>query len=266
MCSYKTDRNSLDSWNCYQWMAISHLLFHLVSLFPQTRDNEEIPASIGDLIWVSYGLKCRESWNLINFGLKSRVLKGDRTILSVKPPNTRRLGRKYDLDERRPGITLEPSTKLDQKKKKKNCPKGEETEARIGLQILTLLKCLCVVKPRWSLKTFACCVFLWRGKLWTTVSSAWKRGKARVSLLKAASTVLWAIYFEYGVSASPQSMLPAMQKQRGVWFCLSQQCRGVQDCPSSSGVQEQERLEHSWDSHYRVSLCACVAKQSCSHF
>lgn len=90
---------------------------------------------------------------------------------------------------------------------------------RIGLQILTLLKCLCacVVQPRWSLKTFACCIFLWRGKLWTGVSSAWKCGKARLSLLKAASTVLGTIYFEYGVSASPQSTLPVMQEaERGL--------------------------------------------------
>lgn len=58
------------------------------------------------LISKKNGLKSRGSWNLIKFGLRSRVLKEYRAILSVKPPKTRRLGRKYYLDEWSPGITL----------------------------------------------------------------------------------------------------------------------------------------------------------------
>ena len=65
------------------------------------------------LISKKNGLKSRGSWNLTKFGLRSRVLKGDRAILSVKPPSTRRFGRKCDLDERSPGITLEPPTNPD---------------------------------------------------------------------------------------------------------------------------------------------------------
>lgn len=135
-------------------------------------------------------------------------------------------------------------------------------------QVLTILKCLraCVMKPRWSLETFASCIFLWRGTLWTRVSLAGKCGKAQLSLLKAAGTVWGAMYFKYGFSASPPSVLPVTQNQRGVWFCLVQQCRGVQGCPGSSRGQEQEGLEQSWDSHCRVSLHVYVAKQSCSHF
>lgn len=63
------------------------------------------------------GLKSQRSWNLIQFGLRGRVLRGDRAILSVKPYNTRRIDRKCGLDELSSGITLEPPTKPDKNKK-----------------------------------------------------------------------------------------------------------------------------------------------------
>lgn len=63
------------------------------------------------------GLKSQGGWNLIQFGIRRRVLRGDRAILSVKPYNTRGIDRKYGLDELSSGITLEPPTKPDQNKK-----------------------------------------------------------------------------------------------------------------------------------------------------
>lgn len=149
--------NSPDSWNCChwmaQWMAISHLLFHLLSLFsPRTRDNEELPMSIADLIWVSYqkknGLKSRGSWNLIKFSLECRVLKGDKAILCIKPPNTIGHGRN-------PGWDLaDGSTGIKKKKCLHACVVNMKPEA-ISLPYLTED----LSSDNWS----ALCLEMWKG-------------------------------------------------------------------------------------------------------
>lgn len=152
--------NSPDSWNCChwmaQWMAISHLLFHLLSLFsPWTRDNEELPMSIADLIWVSYqkknGLKSRGSWNLIKFSLECRVLKGDKAILCIKPPNTIGHGRNpgWDPAEGSTGITLEQHARTFwtwiKKKKKKEPQRWRHWR---DMETMKCLHACCVMKVK----------------------------------------------------------------------------------------------------------------------
>lgn len=74
MCSYETERNSSDSWNCYhwmaQWMAISHLLF-LVSLSPKlgTTKNHQCQ----QMILCKSHTKKRMNWNLGGAGIWSTL-------------------------------------------------------------------------------------------------------------------------------------------------------------------------------------------------
>lgn len=76
---------------------------------------------------------------------------------------------------------------------------------------------------------------------------------------RAASPVLWALYFKHEVSASPQSVVPVVQNQKRLCFHLSQQFR---ESRAALLLWRPRARKVCTQTHYRPSYCAYMAKHS----